>query len=104
MTVRKSKPRKQVKQAQRARRQISALFDALSNDRTNADEILRNVPRCLIRVRTYDVVRRLPGMGGDGASKVLRQAKVWPVERFGRLTLEEREAILAHLPPRAKRS
>jgi hypothetical protein len=98
----KAKPKKQIKQAQRTRRLIAQTFDALSDDRITANEILRDVPTCLKRMRVFDVLRRLNHMGGDGASKVLRHAKVWPVERMGRLTPEEREAIITHLPPRAK--
>jgi hypothetical protein len=93
---------KQIKQAQRTRRQIAQLFDALTNDHVNADEILRNVPGCLRRVRAFDVVRRFPHMGGDGANKVFQRAKVWPTTRLGNLTEEERERVIAALPPRVK--
>lgn len=92
---------KQIKQAQRTRRQIAQLFDALSNDRIRADEILRNVPHCLKRVRAFDVVRRFPHMGGDGADRVFKRAKVWPTTRLGQLTDKERERIIDALPPRA---
>jgi len=93
---------RQIKQAQRTRRQIALLFDALSNDRTTTDEILRNIPQCLKRMRAFDVVRRFPHMGGDGADKVFQRAKVWPTTRMGNLNPEERERILAALPPRVK--
>jgi hypothetical protein len=93
---------RQVRQAQRTRSQIARTFVALSDGNVHADEILRDVPRCLQRMRTYDVVRRFPRLSGDGASTVLRKAKVWPVTRLGNLTLEERERIIEHLPPRAK--
>jgi len=103
MTINKSKSHKQVRQAQRTRSQIARTFIALSEGRITPDEILHDVPRCLRRVRVFDVVRRFPHLKGDGADNVLRRAKVWPTTRCGQLTPEERDAILAHLPPRVKK-
>lgn len=93
---------KRTKDAQRTRRQIARTFDAMSSHDIGPFEILHDVPACLRRVRVFDVVRRFPHMGGDGASNVLKKAKVWPLTRMGQLNDEERDAILEHLPPRAK--
>lgn len=88
--------------AQHTRRLIARTFVELRDERIDACDILRSTPRHLRRMRVFDVLRRLPHMGGDGASKTLRKAKVWPVKRLGTLTPEEREAIIANLPPRVK--
>lgn len=93
---------KQVKQAQRRRSQIAGVFKAMSRDGFDAPSFLESSPDCLNRVCVYDVVRRLPHMGKDGADNALRRAKVWPTTRMGNLTEDERERIIAHLPPRAK--
>lgn len=93
---------KQVANAQRTRRQIARTFRLLNDERLNVTELLENSPRCLNRVRVFDVVRRLPHMGSDGAEKTLRKAKVWPLTRMRDLTDDDRAAIITALPPRAK--
>lgn len=93
---------KRTKDAQRTRRQIAGTFERMSTYDVTAHEILHETPACLKRMRVYDVVRRFPHMGGDGASNVLKRAKVWPLTRMGQLNDEERVAILNELPPRAR--
>lgn len=99
----KAKSKRRTKAALRRRTQIAQQFRALDNGQVHATDILRDVPLCLYRVRVFDVVRRFPHMGSDGAENVLRHARVWPLVRMGDLTPEERSAILTHLPPRARR-
>jgi hypothetical protein len=74
----------------------------VSRNELDITDVLKETPHCLRRMRVYDVVRRLPHMGGDGADKCLRKAHVWPLTRMGHLTPDEKERIIAHLPPRAK--
>lgn len=96
---------KRTKQAQKTRRQIARTFIAMESHMISVSDVLgitQEMPDCVRRMRVYDVVRRFPHMGGDGASNVLRKAKVWPLTRMGRLTDGERSAILQHLPPRTK--
>src|SRR5882757_3044628 len=100
----KSKPRKQIKQAQKQRTQIAQVLRAVSNGHVTPDELLQRTPACLGRVRVFDVVRRFPHLKGDGAEHVLLNAKVWPLKRMRVLTSEERNAILANLPPRVRKS
>lgn len=96
----KSKPQKQIRQAQRTRRQIARVFIDMNDERLSPTDVLHASPACLQRVRVFDVVRRFPHLKGDGASNVLRKAKVWPLTRMGHLTDEERDRILTCLPPR----
>lgn len=74
----------------------------LSDDQLDVTELLENSPACLNRVRVFNVIRRLPHMHDGGAEKVLIRAKVWPLTKMGDLAQDERERIIAHLPPRAK--
>lgn len=103
----KAKTQKRTRQAQRTRRQIARTFVAMESHVITASDVLgitQDMPQCVQRLRVFDVVRRFPHMGGDGASNVLRKAKVWPLTRMGNLDPEERDAILKHLPPRVKNS
>lgn len=96
---------KRTKQAVRTRHKIARTFDAVQSYELSVSDVLgitQDIPDCLRRVRVFDVVRRFPHLKGDGASSVLRKAKVWPLTRMGNLTPEERDAILTHLPPRVK--
>lgn len=96
--------KKRTKQAQHTRSQIAKTFVAIELHVIAPSDVLYDSPACLKRVRVFDVVRRFPHLKGDGASNVLRKAKVWPLIRMGKLTDEERDRILAHLPPRTKRT
>ena len=93
---------KQMRAAQKRRTQIARLFARMDTHELSPADVLNDVPDCLKRIRVFDVVRRFPHMGDDGASNVLRRAKVWPVTRMGHLSEDERERILASLPPRAR--
>ena len=93
---------KRLKAARHTRSLIANTFSALDNDQTNVTEILGSPPSCLTRIRVYDVLRRVPRLGRDGAENVLSRAKVWPLTAMGNLTVEERRRILSALPPRVK--
>lgn len=95
---------KRTRAARKTRSQIARTFDALSDDQLNYSDVLKNSPAMshMHRVRVFNVIRRLPHMGDDGAEKVLLKAKVWPLKRMRELTEDDRAAIIAALPPRAK--
>lgn len=88
--------------ARRTRSDIAKTFDALRDNTMHITDVLASPPRCLRRIRIYDVLRRAPRLDRDGASKVLKHSKVWPLTTLGNLTEEERERIIARLPPRVK--
>lgn len=97
---------KRTKAAQKQRSKIAETFARMQRDDITPSEILgidTTMPECLRRVRVHDVVRRFPHMGSEGSSKVLKKAKVWPLTRMGNLTDAEKDAILQHLPPRARK-
>lgn len=95
--------RKRLHKARRTRSQIAQTFTALDNGNVSVTELLEAPPECLKRIRIYDVLRRVPHLGRDGAETVLRRARLWPLVTLGNLTPAERKLILAHLPPRVKR-
>jgi len=92
-----------IKKARKNRAKIAKTFANLQSHRLHATTVLKDPPECLDRMTVFDVLRRFPHLGRDGAEKVLRNAKVWPLTRFGYLTEEERSKIIANLPPRARR-
>lgn len=95
---------KQIKSAAEARHRIALTFNALHEGRLSPEDVLESPPACLNRIRIYDVLRRFPHMGRDGADKLLRKAVIWPTTSLGELTLKERRAIVARLPDRVFRS
>lgn len=88
--------------ARRARSEIARTFAALDNGQITATDVLRTPPACLGRVRVYNVLRRIPRLKQDGAEKVLRRAKVWPLTTMDNLTAEEKARVIRELPPRVK--
>jgi len=93
---------KRLIKARRTRTLIAETFSALRNEQLSVTAVIEAPPRCLTRIRVYDVLRRVPHLNRDGAETVLRHAKVWPLTSMGSLTPEERRAIITHLPPRAR--
>jgi hypothetical protein len=94
---------KRLKKARRTRTLIAQTFSALDNDQLTVTDVLRDPPRCLRKIRIYDVLRRIPHLNRDGAEKVLQLAKVWPLQTLGSLSPGERQRIISHLPPRVRR-
>lgn len=94
---------KRMAKARRARSQIAKTFDALRNEQLTITELLRDPPPCLGRVRIYNVLCKVPRLGGDGAENVIRRAKVWPLTTMDNLSLDERRTLIRELPPRVKR-
>lgn len=66
------------------------------------EDVLRSPPPCLKHVRIHTLIEHAPKMGEAGAKKVLRLSNVWPTDCVGALTMEQREKIIKHLPPRAR--
>lgn len=97
-------PESRISQAGRNRRLIALTFVALRDHKLTPAELLESPPSCLKRIRVYDVLRRFPHMGRDGADKLLRKTKIWPTTPLGKLTDEERRTLIAHLPPRVTNS
>lgn len=95
---------KRMSKARRARSQIAKTFSALDNGQLTITDVLRDPPACLGRIRIYNVLRRVPRLGGDGAENVIRRAKVWPLTTMDNLTRDERRTLLRELPPRVKRN
>src|SRR5438445_7205309 len=91
-----------IKKAQKTRSHIAQVFAALAHEHITLTDVLRRPPTCLNRVLIYDVLRRSPHLGKEGAEKVLKMSKIWPLTRTGALAPEERSAIITHLPPRAR--
>lgn len=94
---------KRLKKARKTRTLIAQTFVALDNGHVSVTDVLRDPPPCLRRIRIYDVLRRVPHLNRDGAERVLRLAKVWPLATLGNLTPVETARIITHLPPRVRK-
>jgi hypothetical protein len=86
--------------ARDVRSQIAETFQALARHEYTVTELLEAPPSCLANVKVFDLLRRSPKLSDDGAEKILRLAKVWPLKHLCDLTYEDKQAIIAHLPPR----
>jgi hypothetical protein len=98
-----SSPRKRLRDARRRRSQIASVFDRLKNRQLTVEQMLRKPPRCLGKVRIHVLLSHTPYMGDVRVKKCLERADIWPLERIGNLTPEQREEIINCLPPKAIR-
>lgn len=90
-----------LKRAREMRRRRALAYVALQNNQITIVSVLEDTPRILRDVPIYELLRHAHKMGRTGSEKCLKKAKVWPLTRAGYLSEEERERIIAHLPPRA---
>ena len=88
--------------ARATRDQIARTFDALERHELTLTTLLETIPPHMRNVHVFDLLCRSPKLDEHGADKVLRDAKVWPTTRLSMLTARDKQAILAHLPPRVK--
>lgn len=67
------------------------------------EEILEDPPDAIGRMRVFDVLRRAHWMSDEGADRLLRRARVWPLMTVDDLGTEQRRQLISELPPRARR-
>ena len=88
--------------ARATRDQIARTFDALERHELTLTTLLEAPPTHMGNVHVFDLLCRSPKLDEDGADKVLHDANVWPTKKLRLLTGKDKQAILAHLPPRVK--
>jgi hypothetical protein len=93
---------RRLREARRTRGKISLTFLNMRSGSLSLEDVLRSPPRHLNHVRVHTLIEHAPKMGEAGAKKVLRLAGVWPTDCIGKLSLDQREKIIKHLPPRAR--
>ena len=93
---------KRLAAARKQKRLMKVHLDMLAAGEITLDAILQSDAKILSRCRLWTVMLKTPHFGEKGAKKVCERAKVWPETRLGDLTTEERDRIVACLPPRAR--
>jgi hypothetical protein len=91
---------KNLKKARKVRTQIGHVLARLEDGDVSIQAMLNEPPDVVKRIRIYDLLRRTPKLGQDGAKKVLMSAGVWPYDRVGAVPLEKRRKVIDALPPR----
>lgn len=76
---------------------------ALSNGDIYIENVLEDPPIALKRVSIDQLLRHTPFIGERGAETIEKRAKVWPTHKLGKLSAEERAALIDALPDRVKR-
>lgn len=97
-----SSRQRRLKTARKVRRQIRGSFDALRTGRVTIEDVLRTPPDALGRVSIYQVMLHAPGLGPTGIKKCLQKSKIWPEDKLGQVSQEDRETVIKNLPPRAR--
>jgi hypothetical protein len=96
--------KRQLAKARKIRRHRATAFMMLEDGKISVEDVLDGEYPVLDGVDIWDVLRRSHKLGRDGARKILTDADVWPHKRVFQLTPVERERILRHLPPRARKA
>lgn len=90
------------KEARDVRRLIAKTFEALERHELTLSELILTPPAHTGNCEIHELLRRAPKMGDRGAEKCLKDAKVWPLTKLKNLRLEDKQAVIAHLPPRVR--
>lgn len=84
------------------RRLIAETFDALLRHDIALSELIMTPPEHMRNCEIHDLLRRAPKLDYAGTKKILREARVDALTQLKDLSLKDKQAIIAHLPPRAK--
>lgn len=95
---------KRLKKGRKIRHQMSSELRALSSGQIRIEDAIRAPSNALGRCRIYDVLRRAPKLGNEGAKALCVHFKLWPHDRLSSIPLEQRENLIAALPERVKDS
>lgn len=95
---------KRLKKARKRRSQIARAFTRMNDSVIDVRDVLEDPSHVLKYVTIYDLLRRAPRMGPQGAKKILVKANVWPMDRVGDLSHSDRKRIIHELPPRATKA
>jgi len=91
--------------ARRVRKQRAHILTRLEEGRVVFLDVLeakRTGFQVLRRADVWEILLHVPRLGRNGARQVCERAGVWPHTRIGELSSAQRQALLDHLPPRAK--
>lgn len=83
-----------------ARAQMAETFKALERHEVTLTELLEAPPAHMRNVDVHYLLKRSPKLDEKGAEKICRDARVWPLRPLKDLTPGDKQAIIAHLPPR----
>lgn len=89
--------------ARKIKAAINDEFGSMKRDEITLVDVLRDPSQYQMRrCDIWDVLRRAPKLGEKGAKRVLLYAGVWPHDKLGDLSTQQRDDILSWLPPRAR--
>ena len=84
------------------RAQAGQKLKAIEDGSESVREVLLKNPRSMRSIRLWTLLCKAPHFGEKGVKRTLEKSEVWPTTRLGNLTQEDREKVLAALPPRVK--
>lgn len=93
---------KRLAKGRKQRQRTGRALRILENGGVNVIQILEEAPEAYARVPIFDLLRRTPSMGREGAKKILVRAEVWPYDRLVQIPLPTRRKIISLLPERIR--
>ena len=93
---------RRLSKARRTRSRMTSELRALSSGQIHITDVLVNPPDALGRCHVYDVLRRTPKLGDEGAKSLCVRFKLWPYDKLSSIPLEQRKNLFAALPERVK--
>lgn len=79
---------------------ISQELEDLAAGKINIRDVLEDPSPAMKRCQIYTVMVKTPKLGPVKVRKILTETQIWPRDRVGSLSTENRQQILKRLPPR----
>lgn len=93
---------RRLSKARTIRSRMTSEMRALARGHITIQDALEDPSDALGRCHIYDVLRRTPKLGDEGAKALCVRFKIWPHDRLSSIPLEQRRNIYAALPERVK--
>jgi polyribonucleotide nucleotidyltransferase len=91
---------KRLRKGRRVKLQIHQELAELEAGKINIRDVLEDPSPAMKRCQIYTVMVKTPKLGQVKVRKILTETQIWPRDRVGQLSTENREQILKRLPPR----
>jgi len=89
--------------AHRTRAERAEILQGLEGGTVYIVDLIYEPDPCVQGADLWPVLMRVPGLGRSGIKRACQRSRVWPHERLGELTEDEKLRLVTCLPARCKK-
>src|SRR5690348_15322093 len=96
-----STKQRRLKKGRKIKAEIARELGAIKKGEKSIRDVLRSPTPAMQRVTIYNLIKHVPGIGEARAKKILQAEEIWPEDRLGKLSYEDRSRIAKHFEDQA---